>query len=147
MKPLKRYALPPQKRLKIPNYEEGKEGIDWRDGLKLAAGITPIVGTTLDGYNLYNNPSLENAGYFGMSLLGDILYFTGLGPSIKALNTTLKARKAIDVARRGARARSLARVNKAKQQVRIDMIKGLSPLKKKGAFDWTLNAIQQYRDQ
>ena len=50
-----------------------------------------------------------------MSLLGDVLYLTGLGPSIKALNSTLKARKAIDIARRGARARSLAKVNKAKQ--------------------------------
>ena len=148
MKPLKRYAPPFfSRRLKIPNYEEGKEGVDWRDGLELAAGITPVIGTALDGYNLYNNPSLENAGYFGMSLLGDVLYLTGLGPSIKALNTTLKARKAIDIARRGARARSLARVNKAKQQVKTDMIKGLSPLKKEGAFDWTLNAIQQYRDQ
>ena len=58
MKPLKRYALPPPaRRLKIPNYGEGKEGVNWQDGLELAAGITPVIGTALDGYNLYNNPS------------------------------------------------------------------------------------------
>ena len=44
MKPLKRYALlPPARRLKIPNYGEGKEGVNWQDGLELAAGITPVI--------------------------------------------------------------------------------------------------------
>lgn len=36
----------------------------------------PIVGTTIDGYNLINNPSKSNAANFGVGLISDLLGYS-----------------------------------------------------------------------
>lgn len=57
---------------------------------------TPIVGTTIDGYNLINNPSKTNAANFGVSLISDLLGYKWLK---QAFNTPV--RRTVNFAHRG----------------------------------------------
>lgn len=62
-----------------------------------AKGFIPIYGTYLDGVELYNNPSWENLGWFGMSLLSEIPVFKAL-KGLKAASKLKKASEALDAA-------------------------------------------------
>lgn len=56
---------------------------------------TPIVGTTIDRYNLINNPSKTNAANFGVSLISDLLGYKWLK---QAFNTPV--RRTVNLAHR-----------------------------------------------
>lgn len=57
---------------------------------------TPIVGTTIDGYDLINNPSKTNAANFGVSLISDLLGYKWLK---QVFNTPV--RRTVNFAHRG----------------------------------------------
>ena len=57
---------------------------------------TPIVGTTIDGYNLINNPSKTNAVNFGVGLISDLLGYKWL----KQVFST-PVRRTVNIAHRG----------------------------------------------
>ena len=81
--------------------------------------MIPIWGTYKEAEDLYNNPSLEQAGWTALSALGDASMIIPLvGPEIKAGLTTAKAAsKAAKVAKFSKPqrvARTLKKVNKAR---------------------------------
>lgn len=53
-------------------------GYTWQDGIMDAASFLPIVGTAMDAYEFYKEPSWENAGYLGLSLLSEIPFLKPL---------------------------------------------------------------------
>lgn len=58
--------------------------------------MIPIWGTYKEAKDLYNNPSLEQAGWTGLSALGDLsMLIPVLGPEIKAGLTATKAANTI----------------------------------------------------
>lgn len=63
----------------------------------------PIVGTTIDGYNLINNPSKSNAANFGVGLISDLLGYKWLKqafatPVRRTVNLTHRGRVPAKVA-------------------------------------------------
>lgn len=56
----------------------------------------PIVGTTIDGYNLINNPSKTNAVNFGVGLISDLLGYKWLKQAF-----TTPVRRTVNLAHRG----------------------------------------------
>lgn len=59
-----------------PKYQKGSV----IEGVKTVGGYLPFVGTALDAYELYKNPSLEQAIWTGVGLASDVL----LGGSVRA---------------------------------------------------------------
>lgn len=57
--------------------------------MKDAASYLPIVGTVMDAYDFYKEPSWENAGYLGLSLLSEIPFLKPL-KGVKGLRTINK---------------------------------------------------------
>lgn len=73
-------------------YENG--GYTWQDGVKDVASFLPLVGTAMDAYELYKNPSWENAGYLGLSLASEIPFLKlarGARIASRAAEATSKA--------------------------------------------------------
>lgn len=64
-------------------------GYTWQDGVKDAASYLPIVGTVMDAYDFYKEPSWENAGYLGLSLLSEVPFLKPL-KGVKGLRTINK---------------------------------------------------------
>ncbi len=80
---------------KLPEYGNGTDAL-----LQLAKGgvsIIPGAGTLIDGWDFYNDPSLENLGYLALSGIGDAAIFTGIGApfgfSLKAIKSAAKLNK------------------------------------------------------
>lgn len=67
----------------------GDGGYTWQDGLKDAASFLPFVGSAIDAYDLYEDPSWENAGYLSLGLLAEIPFLKPLR-GIKAVNRLRK---------------------------------------------------------
>ena len=80
---------------KLPKYGDGTDAL-----LQLTKGgvsMIPGAGTLIDGWDFYNNPSLENLGYLALSGIGDAAIFTGIGApfgfSLKAIKSAAKLNK------------------------------------------------------
>ena len=56
-------------------YKDGgeDEGYGWVDAAKDVAGFLPFVGTAVDAYDFYKDPSWENAGWLAASALSDLV--------------------------------------------------------------------------
>ena len=66
-------------------------GIPVPQGVETAASFVPILGTLMDAKELIEDPSWENAGYLGLSILSEIPLLKGLKAAKMA-----KAAKVID---------------------------------------------------
>lgn len=80
---------------KLPRYEDGTMATAL---LKGGASFVPGVGTAIDAYDLYKEPSLDNLGYLILSGIGDAAMFTGfggpLGLTLKNIRNAAKLNKA-----------------------------------------------------
>lgn len=90
--------------------EEGNEGLFGNKTIDTVTSYLPIIGTVQDAYNLYKNPSWENAGWFALSLGSDLLGagmlkgVKALGKGVKAARQTEKvAKEALDTHRKTTR--------------------------------------------
>ena len=108
-------------------YKDGgeDEGYGWGDAAKDAAGFLPIVGTLVDAYDFYKDPSWENAGWLTASALSDLV---GARAAVKGARAAVKGARMLS---RGARAGAVAlgsvprlavdavRATRPKQSIRI----------------------------
>lgn len=108
-------------------YKDGgeDEGYGWGDAAKDAAGFLPIVGTLVDAYDFYKDPSWENAGWLAASALSDLV---GARAAVKGARAAVKGARMLG---RGARAGAVAlgsaprlvvdavRATRPKQSIRI----------------------------
>lgn len=63
---------------------KGQQGEKLSEGIKVVGGYLPFVGTALDAYELYKNPSLEQAAWTGVGLASDIFLAGTARAAIKA---------------------------------------------------------------
>lgn len=108
-------------------YKDGgeDEGYGWGDAAKDAAGFLPIVGTLVDAYDFYKDPSWENAGWLAASALSDLV---GARAAVKGARAAVKGARMLG---RGARVGAVAlgsaprlavdavRATRPKQSIRI----------------------------
>lgn len=108
-------------------YKDGgeDEGYGWVDAAKDVAGFLPFVGTAVDAYDFYKDPSWENAGWLAASALSDLV---GARAAVKGARAALKGARMLG---RGARAGAVAlgsvprlvvdgvRATRPKQSIRI----------------------------
>jgi hypothetical protein len=60
------------------NYQGDILGIPVPQGVETAASFVPILGTLMDAKEFIEDPSWENAGYLGLSLVAEIPFLKGL---------------------------------------------------------------------
>lgn len=108
-------------------YKDGgeDEGYGWVDAAKDVAGFLPFVGTAVDAYDFYKDPSWENAGWLAASALSDLV---GARAAVKGAKAAVKGARMLS---RGARAGAVAlgsvprltvdavRATRPKQSIRI----------------------------
>lgn len=108
-------------------YKDGgeDEGYGWVDAAKDVAGFIPFVGTAVDAYDFYKDPSWENAGWLAASALSDLV---GARAAVKGARAAVKGARMLS---RGARAGAVAlgsvprlavdavRATRPKQSIRI----------------------------
>lgn len=108
-------------------YKDGgeDEGYGWVDAAKDVAGFLPFVGTAVDAYDFYKDPSWENAGWLAASALSDLV---GARAAVKGAKAALKGARMLG---RGARVGAVAlesaprlavdavRATRPKQSIRI----------------------------
>lgn len=108
-------------------YKDGgeDEGYGWVDAAKDVAGFLPFVGTAVDAYDFYKNPSWENAGWLAASALSDLV---GARAAVKGARAAVKGARMLG---RGARVGAVAlgsaprlavdavRATRPKQSIRI----------------------------
>lgn len=108
-------------------YKDGgeDEGYGWVDAAKDVAGFLPFVGTAVDAYDFYKDPSWENAGWLAASALSDLV---GARAAVKGAKAALKGARMLG---RGARVGAIAlgsaprlavdavRATRPKQSIRI----------------------------
>lgn len=108
-------------------YKDGgeDEGYGWVDAAKDVAGFLPFVGTAVDAYDFYKDPSWENAGWLAASALSDLV---GARAAVKGARAAVKGARMLS---RGARAGAVAlgsvprlavdavRATRPKQSIRI----------------------------
>lgn len=108
-------------------YKDGgeDESYGWGDVAKDAAGFLPIVGTLVDAYDFYKDPSWENAGWLAASALSDLV---GARAAVKGARAAVKGVRMLG---RGARVGAVAlgsaprlavdavRATRPKQSIRI----------------------------
>lgn len=108
-------------------YKDGgeDEGYGWVDVAKDVAGFLPFMGTAVDAYDFYKDPSWENAGWLAASALSDLV---GARAAVKGARA---AAKGVRMLGRGARAGAVAlgsvprlavdavRATRPKQSIRI----------------------------
>ena len=108
-------------------YKDGgeDEGYGWVDAAKDVAGFLPFVGTAVDAYDFYKNPSWENVGWLAASALSDLV---GTRAAVKGARAAVKGARMLS---RGARAGAVAlgsvprltvdavRATRPKQSIRI----------------------------
>ena len=108
-------------------YKDGGEddGYGWVDAAKDVAGFLPFVGTAVDAYDFYKDPSWENAGWLAASALSDLV---GARAAVKGARAAVKGARMLG---RGARAGAVAlgsvprlvvdgvRATRPKQSIRI----------------------------
>lgn len=108
-------------------YKDGgeDEGYGWVDAAKDVAGFLPFVGTAVDAYDFYKDPSWENAGWLAASALSDLV---GARAAVKGARAAVKGARMLD---RGVRVGAVAlgsaprlavdavRATRPKQSIRI----------------------------
>lgn len=108
-------------------YKDGgeNEGYGWVDAAKDVAGFLPFVGTAVDAYDFYKDPSWENAGWLAASALSDLV---GARAAVKGARAAVKGARMLG---RGARVGAVAlgsaprlavdavRATRPKQSIRI----------------------------
>lgn len=108
-------------------YKDGgeDEGYGWVDAAKDVAGFIPFVGTAVDAYDFYKDPSWENAGWLAASALSDLV---GARAAVKGARAAVKGARMLG---RGARVGAVAlgsapriavdavRATRPKQSIRI----------------------------
>lgn len=108
-------------------YKDGgeDEGYGWVDAAKDVVGFLPFVGTAVDAYDFYKDPSWENAGWLAASALSDLV---GARAAVKGARAAVKGVRMLG---RGARAGAVAlgsaprlvldgvRATRPKQSIRI----------------------------
>ena len=108
-------------------YKDGgeNEGYGWVDAAKDVAGFLPFVGTAVDAYDFYKDPSWENAGWLAASALSDLV---GARAAVKGARAAVKGVRMLG---RGARVGAVAlgsaprlavdavRATRPKQSIRI----------------------------
>lgn len=108
-------------------YKDGgeDEGYGWVDAAKDVAGFLPFVGTAVDAYDFYKDPSWENAGWLAASALSDLV---GARAAVKGARAAVKGVRMLG---KGARAGAVAlgsvprlvvdgvRATRPKQSIRI----------------------------
>lgn len=108
-------------------YKDGgeDEGYGWVDAAKDVAGFLPFVGTAVDAYDFYKDPSWENAGWLAASALSDLV---GARAAVKGARAAVKGVRMLS---RGARVGAVAlgsaprlavdavRATRPKQSIRI----------------------------
>ena len=108
-------------------YKDGgeDEGYGWVDAAKDVAGFLPFVGTAVDAYDFYKDPSWENAGWLAANALSDLV---GARAAVKGARAAVKGARMLG---RGARAGAVAlgsvprlavdavRATRPKQSIRI----------------------------
>lgn len=85
-------------------YKDGgeEEGYGWADAAKDAAGFVPVLGTLVDAYDFYKNPSWENAGWLLASAASDLV---GARTAVRGLRMAAKGAKMVG---RGVKAGAVA---------------------------------------
>ena len=85
-------------------YKDGgeDEGYGWGDAAKDAAGFVPVLGTLVDAYDFYKNPSWENAGWLLASAASDLV---GARAAVRGLRMAAKGAKMVG---RGVKAGAVA---------------------------------------
>ncbi len=85
-------------------YKDGgeEEGYGWADVAKDAAGFVPVLGTLVDAYDFYKNPSWENAGWLLASAASDLV---GARAAVRGLRMAAKGAKMVG---RGVKAGAVA---------------------------------------
>lgn len=85
-------------------YKDGgeEEGYGWVDAAKDAAGFVPVLGTLVDAYDFYKNPSWENAGWLLASAASDLV---GARVAVRGLRMAAKGAKMVG---RGVKAGAVA---------------------------------------
>lgn len=85
-------------------YKNGgeEEGYGWGDAAKDAAGFVPVLGTLVDAYDFYKNPSWENAGWLLASAASDLV---GARAAVRGLRMAAKGAKMVG---RGVKAGAVA---------------------------------------
>ena len=75
-------------------YKDGgeEEGYGWVDAAKDAAGFVPVLGTLVDAYDFYKNPSWENAGWLLASAASDLV---GARAAVRGLRMAAKGAKMV----------------------------------------------------
>lgn len=85
-------------------YKDGgeEEGYGWADAAKDTAGFVPVLGTLVDAYDFYKNPSWENAGWLLASAASDLV---GARAAVRGLRMAAKGAKMVG---RGVKAGAVA---------------------------------------
>ena len=85
-------------------YKDGgeEEGYGWADAAKDAAGFVPVLGTLVDAYDFYKNPSWDNAGWLLASAASDLV---GARAAVRGLRMAAKGAKMVG---RGVKAGAVA---------------------------------------
>lgn len=85
-------------------YKDGgeEEGYGWADAAKDAAGFVPVLGTLVDAYDFYKNPSWENAGWLLASAASDLVVARA---AVRGLRMAAKGAKMVG---RGVKAGAVA---------------------------------------
>ena len=120
------FKLPGMKNGKLPKYGDGDTPSVTTALLKGGASLLPGVGTAIDAYDLYKEPSLDNLGYLLLSGIGDAAMFTGFGGpfgltlknirNVAKLNKARKTAKALSETRKAGDAVQLYQAKKAYNQ-------------------------------
>lgn len=87
----------------INRFDDG--GYTWKDGVAGVASFLPLVGTAMDAYEFYKDPSWTNAGYLGLSVAAEVPFLKWLrGAKIvsKAAKATSKVADTVDTYQKAA---------------------------------------------
>lgn len=95
---------------------EVKEPKFAKDLVKAGLSFIPGVGTIIDGYDLYKDPSWKNAGYFVGSLASDVLGLTAIKGLAKTAKT-LKAVETVAATKKAATASKYAKLASKKESI------------------------------
>lgn len=80
----------------VNRFDDG--GYTLQDGVTDAVSFLPLVGTAMDAYELYKEPSWENAGYLGLSIASEIPFLKWMRGARIAKRAAKATSKAADAA-------------------------------------------------
>lgn len=107
------------------------------EGAKTIGGYLPFVGTALDAYELYKNPSWKQAGWTTLGLLSDIFTGGSARAVVKTARNLKNAKEALSIVRGPI-------TNRIYKDAAVDAIKANTKAKKDVIRDATFNVSQNY---